>query len=156
MFKRASPDGSRRATASIVAGLGLAWLAGCGDGTAAAPDKPAPTAAASPTLLHLADLAAQAQGESAPPPARTPRTWRFDQPRPEWTALPADEQHGLVPVTQEQRPDALHLALGGEGRVQGGIVCDVEDSPLSDWSQVVVRARSKERLSGVAVSYDIA
>ena len=155
MFKRASPDGSRRATASIVAGLGLAWLAGCGDGTAAAPGKSQPTAAASPTLLHLADLAAQAQGESAPPPARTPRTWRFDQPRPEWTALPVDEQHGLVPVTQEQRPDALHLALGGEGRVQGGIVCDVEDSPLSDWSQVVVRARSKERLSGVAVSYDV-
>jgi arylsulfatase A-like enzyme len=149
------PRGTRRALPWLWLVAGLLATPACGDADDAAHEQPLKIAESGPPLLHLADLAAQAQGESGAAPTREPRVWRFDQPSPEWIPVPANEQRGSAPVSREQRADALHLVLGGAGMVQGGVVCDVEDSPITDWDEIVVRARSNERLSGVAIAYDV-
>mgnify|MGYP003450937013 CR=1 FL=1 len=121
------PRGTSRARPCLYLVAGLLALPACGDETDAAHEQALKIAESGPPLLHLADLAAQAQGESGAAPTRAPRVWRFDQPSPEWIAVPANEQRGIAPVSREQRSDALHLVLGGAGMVQGGVVCDVEE-----------------------------
>jgi len=105
------------------------------------------------TLLHLDDELALVQ--SAPAPAREERTWSFDQAHPEWRAVPPSA------VALEQRQDALRISFASPtdqaapGPPFGGIAVELEGGELDDWTGLLVRARSHDRMAGIAAVHNV-
>jgi len=125
----------------------------CGDEATASGAAPTPDG-----VVLLADRLDEAAVSSAevPAAARAPRTWSFDQPQPDWHAWKPEGDRRLAPVAPETRGDALRVALvepegGAHGPLVGAIALELDGGPLSDWSGLVIRARSHDRLSGIAV-----
>lgn len=128
-------------------------LAGCGGpgGEAAVPAA---------GLVHLADALQGARVVAAAPDAgRVPRRFDFSEPQPDWAAHGREQSQRLARVELQPRADGLHVALrrveDGGGMLMGGLLARVDAGPRSAWSAVRVRARSHERLSGVAVAVNV-
>ncbi|HEX5758257.1 MAG TPA: hypothetical protein VF121_03605, partial [Thermoanaerobaculia bacterium] len=108
-------------------------------------------------LVHLADLVPdEAVTGRAPAPHREVR-WRFDRPRPEWRPARAPQ---LAEVELERLADGVRLALRPPARPQGpllvgGIAVDLEGLRFADWEAVLVRARTRDRVGGLAVAYNL-
>lgn len=155
------------ALATLVAG------AGCGESPASGSARKSGTAGASgatataaaqavpTTIVHLADALDTAQITCGTPPAgaRASRVWNFAEARPEWRGFGAEQRGGLAQVSLEPQAGHLRLVLapheGSQGMLRGGLVADVDAGPVDDWSAVLVRARSHERFSGLAVAYNL-
>ena len=141
---------SKRWGASLV----LAALAGAA--LAAGACQRAARDGGAPAVLHLADRLGEAAVEgAAAPAARTPRVWRFDAPRPEWEAVA-----GAGPVRLERLPDGVRLSLLPAAQafgplLVGGIAVDLGELRFDDWEAVHVRARTRDRLGAIAVSYNL-
>ncbi len=119
-------------------------------------------------LVHLADALERARVSGAELPAKSAeRTWRFDEPSPEWRAVSHELHARLARVTVEQLPDGLRLALAPpeqpEGPILGGLAVDLPEELAGDpdsgsidaWSGIVVRARSSARLAGMGVCTNV-
>ena len=122
-------------------------------------ESPASTGAGPATLVQLADALDRAivPETASERSTATERVWSFDEPRPEWKAFP-EAGSGGADVSLEQLADGLRVALAAGdtpfGPPVGGIMVDLEDGPLDDWSGVVVRARSRDRLAGMGAIYN--
>ena len=114
------------------------------------------TARSEVTLVHLADRTPDAEAAAPPTTAREQRLWRFDQPQPEWHVFSSETVPWLSGVSLEQRADCLALSLSSDAFAVGGIALELDGGPVSDWSAVLVRARTHERLSGLAVACNLA
>ena len=110
--------------------------------------------------VHLEEHLATAttSGGSAPLAPAQPRTWRFDEARPEWRTLSSDTNPQLASVALEQQKDGVRMALGWPKRpgflVIGGLAVDLEGA-VQDWEAVLVRARSHDRFAGITVTYNV-
>ncbi len=139
----------------VVAAWGLCSAA-CGAHGAAA------SSAETAQIVHLADEVGHAVVKSAPAPdsARARRSWRFDEPRPEWRLLSVADVPSLAAATLERLDDGVRLSLAmpegsNLGLLGAGLVADLEDSSLADWVGVLVQARSHERVGGLTVVYNV-
>ena len=128
-------------------------LAGCRSA------EDAPLTADMPIHLeeHLDD--ATIIGSEAPADLRQPMEWHFDEPQPDWrTATPYNP---TIPRAEVSRPgDALRVTLTEQLRDQrrnweGGIYIDLPALTLGDWDMVVIRARSENEASGIAVGFNL-
>lgn len=131
-------------------------LAGCSEDPAPAP-APAPLASADGGQVHLADALATARVEVSQGPVsrREARTFSFREPRPEWAAWGRERSPGLAHVSLSQGTDAVRVALSdpdGGPMLLGGLVARLDAGPAAAWAGVRVRARARERLSGLALS----
>ncbi len=112
-------------------------------------------------VLHLADRLAEAEVRSAEAPAsaRQARVWRFDAPRPEWRMVSAADAPRLAAVDLQPAADGVRLALSPAPTtgplLVGGIAVDLGGLRFDDWETVLVRARSRDRLGGITVSYNL-
>ena len=114
------------------------------------------------SLVHLADQLDRAVVESAAAPdsARATENWSFDEPRPEWRVVSTDDVEWLAAPVLEQQSDCLRFTLAkadaaGRQALAAGLAIDLDDSPLASWDGVLVRARSHERIGGMALAYNV-
>jgi arylsulfatase A-like enzyme len=147
-------------TSTLLAGAGVftavcGWTA-CGSGDSTGAERPGASAVRG-TLVHLDAELGRALVESSPAPAREERTWRFDEPRPEWRAI-------LPAVSAlEPRKDALRITFAPSdaqeepGPPIGGIQVELEGGggELDDWTGLLVRARTHDRLAGIAAFHNL-
>ncbi len=134
----------------------LAFLllpAACGD------EAPASRAAADLVLLAERLGEASVTSAAAPEAALAARSWRFDQPQPDWHVADVGDQ-AFAAVTTEALPDGLRMTLvapedGSSFMLAGGLALELDGGPLNDWAGVVVRLRSHDRLAGVAVACNV-
>ena len=111
-------------------------------------------------LLHLADALEGAAVSAAPAAAPEPRRWSFAEPRPEWRPLSHSERPGLATVALERIEDGVRLRLGRSPAptdpfLIGGLAVELEGLRLDDWEALHVRARSRDRLGGITVAYNL-
>ncbi len=156
----------RAFVASAWSWAALVCLVACGgepeEGAQGASSAPVAGSVLSGALLHLADVLDQAALTSAPAPdsARAGLQWQFDEARLEWRTLSHADSERLANIALAPQKDCLRLALAPiEGDSMGlpaaGIVVDLEPTPLSDWTGVLVRARSHDRFAGMAVAHNV-
>jgi arylsulfatase A-like enzyme len=133
---------------------------GCGARSAEQAEQARQAGSAAP-LTHLDARLADARVSSTAAPQREPRAWHFDVSQPDWRVLTPDAGRRSATVRAEPVDGRLRLSLreaadgGGRGMLVGGIVTDLDGGPVDDWAAVRVRARSHERLSGIAVAYNV-
>ena len=155
-----------RRSAALVTLLALVWLPAalpaCGESPAAstASGAPVPAAAGATSLVRLTDrLAAATVSCGTPATDRQPRVWSFAEPRPEWTPYGAAQREGLADVRLEPQRGSLRVVVAPagshQGMLRGGLVAELEGGSVDDWSALLVRARSHERFSGLAVAYNL-
>jgi arylsulfatase A-like enzyme len=131
----------------------VVWSLACGR-------QPVEAGATAAPLVHLDALLDEARLECAQAPYRKPLMWHFDRPQPEWRVVVPPERGRSAQVEAVQEDGWLRLSLrevggGGRGMLVGGIVTDVDGGAVDDWAALRVRARSHERLSGVAVAFNV-
>ncbi len=101
--------------------------------------------------LHLEEQLDAARIEGSEVPLDVPETieWRFDQPQPAWKAWDHFTPHNPLPLL-EQTEDALRVTLTeinkypGRDFLHGDIYVAMPPVTRSDWSHVLVRARSSD------------
>jgi arylsulfatase A-like enzyme len=124
-------------------------------------DQPREGALGGGPVLHLADHLQEAtiRSAGAPAAARQGRGWSFGVPRPEWRTVSAADVPHLAAVGLEPVADGVRLALSRSPSTSltlvGGIAIDLEGLRFDDWDTVLVRARSREPLAGLTVSYNL-
>ncbi len=99
--------------------------------------------------LHLEDQleTAMIEGAEVPDDVAQPVTWQFDEPQPEWRAVPPWEPE-TQPAELSRTEDALRMVLGDADTTDdneysvGGIYVDLPDWTRDDWARVQVRART--------------
>ena len=107
------------------------------------------------TLVHLDEEVGRARVECAPAASREARTWSFAEPQDAWHSF---EKAGLALAKQD---DALRLSFDPNaerdtpGPPFGAIVCEVDGGALADWTGMVVTARTRDRLAGIAALHDV-
>jgi len=106
---------------------------------------------------HLDD--ARIVGSEVPEDVPAPVEWRFDEPQPDWRALPlGDLPFELTQLSRTE--DALRVILGKsteediEGAV-GALCVDVPDWTRDDWSHVQVRARTSDKVDVIGVAFNL-
>ncbi len=112
--------------------------------------------------LHLEEQVdgASVTSAEAPAAAKEQKVWRFDEPRPDWRVVSSSEVPWFAAVTLEPLADGVRLSLARPEVQQGpfligGLAVDLEESRLDEWSAVVIRARSRERLAGLTIATDV-
>ncbi|MFN0242683.1 MAG: sulfatase [Planctomycetota bacterium] len=123
---------------------------------------PAERAASSP-LVHLSDTLDPARAKSAPAPnhAREVRTWSFAEARDDWRIVAKATSPHLSALTLERVADATRLSLGSPedasgGAMLAGLAIDLPPTRRDQWTAIVVRARSHDRLAGIGSAYNAA
>jgi arylsulfatase A-like enzyme len=112
---------------------------------------PAPLTVEMP--LHLEDHleAATITGSELPANPPQPVEWRFDQPQPDWKAIPQPRigNPTLRParLTLQRTTEALRVTLPegsrqADGLLHGGVYVDLPGWRREEWAHVVVRART--------------
>ena len=132
--------GARLQSSLLVVLLALVvGVSACADSGAAALTAEMP--------LHLEEHLDSARVEGSDLPKTIPATmeWRFDQPQPDWKAMPSYRGFG-APRT-ERTADALRVVLSDgarlpNGSLRGGIYVDLPDWRREEWTQIVVRAQT--------------
>ncbi len=123
---------------------------------ACAKRAPATSDSAASPLVHLSDTLEASRAKSAPVPstAREQKTWSFAEPRDDWRMVSAETSPNLGTLKLERVADATRLTLGAPegpsgGPALAGVAIDLEPSRRDDWTAIVVRARSRDRLAGI-------
>jgi arylsulfatase A-like enzyme len=151
----------------LLACLSLVWwggILGCSKTETANPNgaqgvQQAAPATQAPAVLHLADLTEEAECTTAVAPRRTVLQWSFAEPRPEWLPVTADRGSAEKLVLSEQLADGLRLLSNPGAREFGppplGIFTKLDNAVVSDWGALIVRARTKDRFSGIGVACNV-
>lgn len=112
-------------------------------------------------VLHLADHLKEAtiRSTEVPAAARQGHSWSFEAPRPEWRTVSSADEPRLAAVELAQLADGVRLALSRSPATGmtliGGIAVDLGGLRFDDWDTVLVRARSRQPLAGITVSYNL-
>ncbi len=134
--------------------LVLPCAAACGGSQEPPEATPEPS-----TVAQLTDRLSEARITSAGVPAAAleERVWSFAEPRPEWRVVSTEKAPWMAQVRTTQLAEGLRLELGSPGSsfVVGGLSLELEGGAFDDWSSLHVRARTHERLSGIAVAYNL-
>lgn len=98
------------------------------------------------TLLHLDAELDGARVTSAPAPVRAARSWSFPAEAEDWRLAPASG------VALERREDALRLVFTSTGGMPpfACLRTELEGAEGAEWSGIEVRARTHDRLGGLA------
>ena len=124
---------------------------------------PAPLTAEVP--LHLEDHldAAVITGSEAPSDVPAAVEWRFDEPQPDWKPL-VPLVPNVKPARVKRTKDSLRITLtketdykGWDGRPQlgGGIYVDLPDWRREEWGDILIRARTAEKIEGIGVGFNL-
>ena len=145
---------TRIAAFSLVVLLALT-LVGCQSG-------PAPLTAEVP--LHLEDHLDQAviTGSEVPSDVPEPVEWRFDEPQPDWKpAKPLQDYIAPARVSRTEDSLVLHLSEAndfkdrGRPNLIGAVYIDLADWSLNDWDDILVHARTKDKIEGFGIGFDL-
>ncbi len=125
-------------------------LAGC-------QSSPAPLTAEVP--LHLEDHldTAVITGSEAPSDVPEAVEWRFDEPQPDWKPVAHPRVPDMKPAQVERTKDGLRVSLTRanedsrvRGRLAGWIYVEPPDWRHGEWADVLVRARTTEKVDGIS------
>jgi arylsulfatase A-like enzyme len=151
-----APPSTPTALSALAAGGLLALLWGC------SADEGVPLTADRP--LHLEEHLEAATVDEAASPSDLPSAveWLFDEPQPEWRPIAAPNR-SVVRVQTTRVDDALRIHLDEENRItgpggsrlEGGVYLDLPDWRREDWAQVLVRARTEDRIGSVQVTFNL-
>jgi arylsulfatase A-like enzyme len=143
--------------------LSFAVIVACvvGLGCAARNSESPPLTADVPLHLESHLDAAAIEGSTVPADRPRPVEWRFDQAQPKWmAALPWNPT--IAPPSLTRTDDALRVTFAakssypkiGSGTPLGGIAIDLPEWRRDDWAHVVVRARTAEKVSQIAIGFN--
>ena len=112
--------------------------------------------------LHLEEHLDAATIEGSEVPADLPAVieWRFDEAQPAWTSL-ADHNLKIEPLELQQTEGALRLTLSEANRsprddwFSGDIYVDLPDLRRSQWSHILVRARTSDEVRRIRVAFNL-
>lgn len=141
---------------SFVAWLALG-LAGCQGGS-----EPLTTG----VPLHLEDHLESATiiGSEVPADVPAPVEWRFDEPQPDWKPMvPLPSSVGPVEVSRTD--DSLRIRLTKANDYEfpwsdrpdliGGIYIELPDWRREEWGDVLVRARTTDKVEGISIGFNL-
>ena len=125
---------------------------------------PSPLTAEVP--LHLEDRldAATVVGSEVPADVPAPVEWRFDEPQPDWkptVPLPSS----VKPAKVSRTDDSLRISLtkandyklpwNDRPDLGGGIYIDLPDWRREEWGDILVRARSSDKVEGITIGFKL-
>ena len=119
-------------------------------------DGPTPLTAEVP--LHLEDHldAAVITGSELPSDVPEPVEWRFDEPQPDWKPI-VPPRPNIKPEQVKHTKDSLRITLtranSSSRGLFGGIYIELPDWQREEWADVLVRARTSERVEALAVGF---
>ena len=130
-------------------------------GLAGCQTSPPPLTAEVP--LHLEDHldAAVITGSEAPDNPPSAVEWRFDEPQPDWKPL-VPLVPSIKPARVKRTKDSLRITLtketdykGWDGRpeLSGGIYVNLPDWRREEWGEILIRARTSEKIEGIQVGF---
>ena len=135
--------------------LALSLSSGCRE------SQPSPSILTADMPLHLEDHldAAIVVGSEVPADVPAAVEWRFDEPQPDWKAVVPLET-SVKPIDMTFTEDALRLTLTEATRdpdadLGGGIYIDLPDWRREDWADVLVRARTSEKVEWIEVEFNL-
>lgn len=142
--------------ASLVAMASLLLIAvGC-----APPPEGAPTVLMASMPLHLEEHldAAHVEGGTAAAPGETVG-WSFAEPQPGWKAWVPPWREKMPPATLTQTDGALRVQLDESHRANryslaGWLFVDLPDLKPEDWSYLVIRLKTSDKLRFFMVLFD--
>ncbi len=149
-------EAARRAALAPLALLAVTLL-GCQNG-------PEPLTADVP--LHLEDHLESATviGSEVPADVPAPVEWRFDEPQPGWKPI-VPLPPSVRPATLSRTDDALRISLteandyelpwSDRPDLAGGIYVDLPDWRREEWGNVLVRARTSDKVEGISIGFKI-
>ena len=118
--------------------------------------------------LHLEEHldAANVVGSEVPQDIREPVIWNFDQPQPDWQPIMplASPAASVKPATVTRTEQGLQIRLGaandftepsGRPRIGGGVFVQLPDWRREDWSEILVRARTSDKVEFMSVGFRI-
>ena len=121
-------------------------------------DGPTPLTAEVP--LHLEDHldTAVITGSELPSDVPEPVEWRFDEPQPDWKPL-VPPRPNIKPAQVRRTKDSLRITLTRANSHRlglfGGIYIRLPDWRREEWADVLVRARTSEKVEALAVRFDV-
>lgn len=140
------------------------WLAACCATLAAAcaPGDPAGSPDDEAAIRHLTMELPDAVVESGAAPAAASRSqrWEFPAALADWRPLSAAIEPWLAEIDIETVDGGVRLALEQPPQRRtmlfiGGLAKQLDGLRLGDWETVLVRARTRDRLAGITVAYNI-
>ena len=110
--------------------------------------------------LHLEEHleAATIEGSEVPEDVPTAVEWRFDEPQPDWKPV-VPLWPSVKKVKVKRTEDALRLTFSKDNeyrkRLYGGIYIDLPNWRHEDWSFILVRARTTEKIIWIGVNFNV-
>jgi len=110
--------------------------------------------------LHLEEHleAASIEGSEVPEDVPTAVEWRFNEPQPDWKPV-VPLWPSVKKVKVKRTEDALRLTLSKDNkyrkRLYGGIYIDLPNWRREDWSFILVRARTTEKIIWIGVDFNV-
>jgi arylsulfatase A-like enzyme len=105
---------------------------------------------------HIDD--AKIEGSEVPEDVPAPVEWNFNEPQPDWKPVKpiAAQWEAVKPVRVD---DALHMPLTARNRADGPrligqIFIDLPDWNLEEWAYVEIRARTRDPMSVVGLTFN--
>ena len=111
--------------------------------------------------LHLEEHVDAANIVGSEVPEETPEIveWRFNKQQPDWQ--PADPINpDIKPVSVSRTDDALRLSLEEAGRTHqgnlfGAIYAELPNWNRDDWSYVLVKARTSDKIGAIGIGFNL-
>jgi len=109
---------------------------------------------------HIDD--ARIEGSEVPKDALAAVEWDFTKPQPDWKVV-IPWRKDIKPLQMTQAEDSLHLVLNeatkrpesSRGGHFGGIWVDVPNWQREDWAYIMVRARTRDEITWLAVGFNL-
>ena len=154
-FKSPMRINSTRFVLLLAAMSSLLTLTTCQDG-------PTPLTAEAP--LHLEDHldAAVITGSQVPSDVPKPVEWHFGESQPDWKVVRPLQQH-IRPAEITRTKDSLRISLDQTNDYRdfrgtflgGGIYIELSDWRREEWGEILVRARTSDKISAVGVGFNL-
>lgn len=146
---------ARLALALLVASLGPGCIDRGSDAAFLTADLP----------IHLEDHldVARIAGSKVPADIPEPVAWQFDQPQPDWKPV-VPLLSTVEPVQTTRTGDGLRLTLTEANAYKewedaanlcGGIYVDLPDWQREDWGEILIRARTTEKIEEMEVGFNL-
>jgi len=115
--------------------------------------------------LHLEDHLdeARTEGSDVPKDVPSPVAWQFDRPQPDWKPT-VPLLANVEPVQTTRTSDSLRLTLTEANEYEewenvpnlcGGIYIDLPDWKREDWSEILIRARTTDKIDAIGIGFNL-
>ena len=114
--------------------------------------------------LHLEEHLDQAIVTGSAAPANPPSQveWRFDEPQPDWKPVkPLQDYIAAVRMSRTEEGLVLHIDESNDfkGRDKpnliGALYAELPDWKLDDWDEILVRARTTDKIEGFGIGFNV-